>query len=285
MSTTFITSLPHYTPAAGKGLPFDHMLGTFDNTLALKQGDQPLDYLVGSQNTLTDTGTVNDYNPNSGASGVENRWNGASGLTVNGLVFHGAGDIRIFHNVTAAQVLTFADENTGSAAANRFTLSFTLTVGPGGTVAFVYDGTTSRWRVLFVNLYRKGTFNPTVGGSTSQSGQVYSTQVGSYVREKDKVTFYLQVVLSTLGTITGTVRIKGLPYPVSSPGVNTQVATVFWNALSVAKVAVVGILVGGLSELELEGAGAAATGLGTLVQADLSNTSQFIISGSYFTTP
>src|SRR5690348_8218660 len=70
--------------------------------------------------------------------------------------------------------------------------------------------------------YEEGTFTPTITGSTSASGQVYSLQVGFYTKIGRLVHFSLQVQLSTLGTITGSVRIGGLPFTVASSGGSTQ---------------------------------------------------------------
>lgn len=134
--------------------------------------------------------------------------------------------------------------------------------------------------------YEEGTFTPTITGSTSASGQAYTQQVGYYQKIGRWVQLDIKIVLSTLGTITGAVAIGGLPFPVDSGGIsaNTFVAPVFWSSLTNAKVALVAVPIDGTSIIDLFGSGAAATSLGSLVQADLSNTTTFIISVRYRTT-
>ncbi len=49
----------------------------------------------------------------------------------------------------SANTITLNSEDAGSTAANRFLLSSaTLAIPPEGAVLIIYDGTSSRWRVL-----------------------------------------------------------------------------------------------------------------------------------------
>jgi hypothetical protein len=80
-------------------------------------------------------------------------------------------------------------------------------------------GTTS---ANFLDDYETGTWTPTIGASTSQSGQAYSNQSGSYVKSGDMVCCVFQVILSTEGTLSGQVQIQSLPFTshsVSAAGV------------------------------------------------------------------
>src|SRR4051794_4765329 len=113
--TTFNTSIGGgASPAAGQAVAATPVLRAFNNTLALKQGDQALDFLAGLQVDVTATGTQNDYSP---GTGVSVRWNGASAVTITGLVAHLDGDLRILENITAAQLLTVTHQGAGSTAA------------------------------------------------------------------------------------------------------------------------------------------------------------------------
>jgi hypothetical protein len=64
--------------------------------------------------------------------------------------------------------------------------------------------------------YERGTWTSTIGGSGGQSGQVYASQTGSYVKKGRDVSCWGRVTLSTLGTITGSVEIQGLPFTSNS---------------------------------------------------------------------
>ena len=64
--------------------------------------------------------------------------------------------------------------------------------------------------------YEEGTWNPVLGGSTSESGQSYSRQSGHYVKVGKMVFCTFNVILVTEGTISGNAVLKGLPFTVSS---------------------------------------------------------------------
>lgn len=60
--------------------------------------------------------------------------------------------------------------------------------------------------------YEEGTFTPTLVGSGGQSGQVYTTQVGSYIKIGKLVFVHGRLVVSTIGTVTNIPGIGGLPF-------------------------------------------------------------------------
>jgi len=105
-------------------------------------------------------GSTNDYNPAglSTTSRIRQATN-AAGSTLTGLVAQTDGQIRIIENLSGG-TLTLANENAGSAAANRFTCpgSVDLAVPVGGTIVLIYDLTGARWRV---------TAHTTSGGSST----------------------------------------------------------------------------------------------------------------------
>ena len=127
-------------------------------------------------------------------------------------------------------------------------------------------------------------FTPTVGGSTSQSGQVHNIQVGRYVLTQKKVEFYCRVSLSTLGTITGSVQIKGLPIAASASS-NRYVAVYvgYFSNLTTNYVWLTGFIAPSDTSITLQGLTAAATGVAALAQANLSATSDLIVAGFYET--
>jgi len=79
-----------------------------------------------------------------------------------------------------------------------------LTIDSSGNVALSQVGSG--------DFYREGTWTPVLGGTTSESGQAYSRQVGNYVRVGNLVFVQFDVILSTEGTISGNAAIKGLPF-------------------------------------------------------------------------
>jgi hypothetical protein len=96
------------------------------------------------------TGTVNDYNPAgiATASTIRQPLSGSAILT--GLLALANGRVIVIENIDTALALTLNNEDTGSAAANRFTLpgGTALIINPGGCVVLIYDGTSSRWRTI-----------------------------------------------------------------------------------------------------------------------------------------
>lgn len=138
--------------------------------------------------------------------------------------------------------------------------------------------TGSAWEQYSVT-YVQGTWTPTIGGTGGQSGQVYSSQSGTYTKIGNVVVFRCAVVLSTLGSITGQVQIAGLPFTVSG----TVYVTLGWDAMTTSYVNMSGFALTGTTTIVLRGITAAATSsLSAIAQADLSNTSGLFASGTYF---
>ncbi len=105
---------------------------------------------AGSTISPASISTNNDYNPASLANATIVRQDLPAVATITGLA-GGAADRRVTFiniNATQANLLTFAHEAAGSAAANRFIMPSALDwiIPIGGSITFVYDGTSSRWR-------------------------------------------------------------------------------------------------------------------------------------------
>ena len=127
--------------------------------------------------------------------------------------------------------------------------------------------------------YEEGSWTPTVTGSTSASGQAYDIQVGRYVKIGKLCEVHCRVRLTTLGTITGNVRIGGLPFTwENTANAYSGCPVGFFVGLTTGVVFINGFPVLGAAQLELVMLTAAATATSALAQADLSNTSDFIIS-------
>lgn len=100
-----------------------------------------------------------------------------------------------------------------------------LVIGSDGGVALSQVGTG--------DFYREGTWTPVLGGSTSESGQSYSRQVGNYVRIGNLVFVQFDIVMPTKGTISGDAVIKGLPFQAHSTDFKGRSggSISYWNSL------------------------------------------------------
>lgn len=125
-------------------------------------------------------------------------------------------------------------------------------------------------------------FTPTIVGTGGQTGQAYSVQVGGAVKVGRMVTAWVNVQLSTLGTITGGVEIAGLPYTSANISNLASVGHVEWSGLTSSFVSVSARVDPNTSRITLTGATAAATSNATaLAQADLAATSRFRVCVTY----
>ena len=129
--------------------------------------------------------------------------------------------------------------------------------------------------------YEEGTWTPTITGSGGASGQVYSAQLGRYVKIGKQVTCWGRVTLSTLGTVTGAVRIGGFPLTSANSGLPMSGSVSHFAAMTATFVSLGTYMHPNAVQAELIGVKVAATGVTALAQADLSNTSDIIFSVSY----
>ena len=106
-----------------------------------------------TEETTTATGTQNNYDLDAAYTYL--RCNNASALTLTGFTVTGAaptgGDRVIVHNVGSSTVKV-TDEDSGSTAANRCATPSAAgqIIGADGSMGFVYDTTTDRWRLEWV---------------------------------------------------------------------------------------------------------------------------------------
>jgi len=123
--------------------------------------------------------------------------------------------------------------------------------------------------------YEEGTWTPVIGGSGGTSGQAYTYQVGTYVKIGKLVIASFNVLLSTKGTITGTVQIQGLPFTVenlANYGPSAMMGA--WSTVT-AFVAMNIIGAANTTAGAVAGATTAATALTNITTTDLGNTSAF----------
>lgn len=146
--------------------------------------------MPGTTITVTDTGTVNDYNPTGISTANIIRANNASALTIDGIVGGTDGRGLTICDVGAANI-NVINEAAGSTAANRIWTSNAQNIVLIGTsngnacASLLYDSTSSRWRVtgyLSTTILPATNYNSLLtaaAGSTVSAGQVtLSTATG-----------------------------------------------------------------------------------------------------------
>jgi len=130
--------------------------------------------------------------------------------------------------------------------------------------------------------YQEGSWTPVIGGVTSQTGQAYSIQIGRYTKIGNRCHFECYVLLSTAGTITGNVLIRGLPFTAKNlANLFVAVAVGFWQNLATAAVAVTGYIGPGSTTIFMNLTTAAIATPAPMANTAIGNSSGFIIAGSY----
>lgn len=130
--------------------------------------------------------------------------------------------------------------------------------------------------------YERGSWTPAYSGSGGQSGQVYVAQTGKYVKVGRMVQYQCRIILSTLGTITGTVRVSGLPFSTETANFTHSAATVgYWGDAGAALDNVSALVAPNSVLVELYFTSAAATVVSSFSSAQMSNTFDIILSGVY----
>ena len=163
--------------------------------------------------TTTSTGTQNDFAPGlvSGAINVI-RCNNATDLTLTGLSATSIADgtVAIFKTIGAGNII-FQDQNAGSAAANRYTniaTSGDTPISSSGFASFIYDATSTTWRMLAHEQGAWISYTPTwQSAGNPQPALGNGTLIGGYIRRGRNVRFRISFIIgstSTQGTSTWT---------------------------------------------------------------------------------
>ena len=128
--------------------------------------------------------------------------------------------------------------------------------------------------------YEEGTWTPVLGGETSESGQSYTVQRGTYTKVGQMVTCNFDVVLANKGTITGDVALKGLPFTsaASSNFAYPAVSIGLWQNFATAYVYVNGVVINNAAYATIKAITAAATSLSAVATANVANNTR--ISGT-----
>jgi hypothetical protein len=128
--------------------------------------------------------------------------------------------------------------------------------------------------------YEEGAWTPVIGGETSESGQSYTVQRGTYTKVGRVVTCNFDVVLANKGTITGDVVLKGLPFTsaASSDFAYPAVSIGLWQNFATSYVYVNGVVINNAAYATLKAITAAATSLSAIVTANVANNTR--VSGT-----
>jgi hypothetical protein len=127
--------------------------------------------------------------------------------------------------------------------------------------------------------YEEGTFTP-VYIAVSGSITTYTTQLGRYTKIGDTVFFEVQLSVSNIGTISGQMRVGGLPFtPSSAVAVNYSIF--IGRKSSFTNGPMGGAIFGGTTNLELYKFGSSANNTTDLQGSDLANNCLIYFSGFY----
>jgi hypothetical protein len=182
---------------------------TTRSAAALNSGILPVARLgngVTTPATTTATGAQADFAPGLAGDTLV-RCNNATDLTISGLAGGVDGQRVTFISIGAGNVF-FKHQDTGSIAANRFTNMTTSGDSPlaagFGSVTYIYDATSTAWRMLAHDQGARLTWTPTYTASASMTfTTVTTTAARYYLRGR-----ILIVTFDFTGTVGGTPDVK-----------------------------------------------------------------------------
>ena len=134
--------------------------------------------------------------------------------------------------------------------------------------------------------YEEGTWTPTIGGTAGNGpGSTYTAQIGYYKRVGKAVHFTCTVLINTFGGgIGGAVVVNGLPYTSQSVANDYQPCSLQVASLTMTAgyTQIVAAVYPGTTRVQI---GQVGTGVGyaAIGSPQVTNGSQFILSGTYFT--
>lgn len=146
--------------------------------------------------TASPAADQNDYSPSGWVVASPDRilrLTPTTSMVLSGLADGSDGDRVTIFNASSDFLVILEDENTSSAAANRFALRNPVFLTPGATIQLVYDGGTSRWRVAgssggvgfgaFFDVFED--FGGTTGAfGNAVNGTGASVQAGTYLQNQ-----------------------------------------------------------------------------------------------------
>ena len=216
------------------GITIDNI--TIDGTeIDLSSGDLTLD-VAGDIILDADGG---DFQFKDGGTHVLNIENSSGDIKITSITNDKDIIFRGVDNSSAIDALTLDMSDGGKAIVrNGITLSDgDLNVASGHGISFGQTTTSASGAsadTTTLREYEEGTWTASIVGSTSESGQSYSTQDGTYVRIGRMVHAKFRVILSAEGTFSGTyLLITGLPFNAASSPQAVHVNNCYFVSLGV----------------------------------------------------
>jgi len=149
---------------------------------------------VANGGTNASTASITAFNNITGYSA-----SGATGTTTTNLVFSTS------PTITTPSVTGNLTMSTGNVVmSDGKGIDFSATAGTGTSELFAD--------------YEEGTWTPTAGGSSGQSGQTYAERAGRYTKIGRAVFLTFDASLTVAGTISGDAQISGLPFALPNVG-------------------------------------------------------------------
>ena len=171
-------------------------------------------------------------------------------------------------------------------ASNNFNLigGGNLVVNSGNGIDFSATAQAPGSTSELLDDYEEGTFTPTYVGSTTSGDHAYTTQAGFYEKIGRLVNFRIRLTTTAKGTIAGNITIAGLPFTSASTA-NSYGGAYSVNGAGLSITA--GTNVNGYVNLNAATISlqvwSATTGTTSFTDANMTNTTQLWISGSYST--
>lgn len=127
--------------------------------------------------------------------------------------------------------------------------------------------------------YGDSTFTPAIQFGGGSTGVTYTSRGGSYTRIGNVITFSIYMLLSSKGSSTGAVQLTGLPTASRSSSLAGYTFSVVINAGLALPAAVTGYNTAGQTTITL--LSEVTTDAVALTDANITNTTEIIVSGSY----
>lgn len=129
--------------------------------------------------------------------------------------------------------------------------------------------------------YEEGTWTPVIGGTGGASAHTYVTQAGRYVKVGKLVHCQVNVSLSSLASITGTVQITGLPFTSANSAARSTVLFGYFANMTTNWIWLTGVVDSNATTATIYGRASAGTTVTGIAHGDLAANTDWVLSFSY----
>ena len=135
--------------------------------------------------------------------------------------------------------------------------------------------------------FETGQFTPTIGGSSvDPSAITYAFQIGEYTKIGNVVYYYMRIIVSalTIGSASGQLQLRGLPYSAINQAANDNPGTVLLQntTIDVGTLYIVGRVVHNTNYIGLSEIAATGGSSVTIAVGNITSSSDITVSGFYF---